>query len=75
MIKELRDHYLPCVVIVYRPPGEHDFLLTSLAPFTRNLNAIGGKATAYICTGHTCAMPTTEPHQVLALLGSLNEDK
>jgi uncharacterized protein YyaL (SSP411 family) len=75
MINELRDHYLPCVLIVFRPPGEHDFLLTSLAPFTSNLNALGGKATAYICTGHTCALPITEPHQMLELLGCVNSDK
>jgi uncharacterized protein YyaL (SSP411 family) len=75
MIKGLRDHYLPCVVIVYRQSGEHDLLLTSLAPFTRNLNALGGKATAHICTGHTCAMPITEPHQMLELLGCVNADK
>ncbi len=61
-------------MIVYRPPGEDDLLLTSLAPFTRNLNVIGGKATAYICTGHTCAMPITEPHQMLELLGCVNSD-
>jgi hypothetical protein len=74
MINELRDHYLPCVLIVHRPPGELDLLLTSLAPFTRNLNALGGKATAHICTGHTCAMPITEPHQMLAFLGCVNTD-
>jgi uncharacterized protein YyaL (SSP411 family) len=75
MISGLRDRYLPRVLIIYRPPGEHDLLLTSLAPFTRDLNATGGKATAYICTGHTCAMPITEPHQVLELLGCVKSDK
>ena len=70
MINGLRDHYLPRVLIIFRPPGEHDLLLTSLAPFTRNLNALGGKATAHICTGHTCAMPITELYQMLELLGA-----
>jgi uncharacterized protein YyaL (SSP411 family) len=74
MIKVLRDHYLPCVMIVWRPPGEDDPQISSLAPFTRNLNAIGGNATAYICTGQACAMPVTEPHQMLALLGCVNTD-
>jgi len=74
MIKGLRDHYLPRVVVICRPPNEQDLLLSSLAPFTSNLKAPGGKATAYICTGHTCAMPITEPHQMLALLGCVNAD-
>jgi len=33
------------------------------------LNAVGGKATAYVCTGHTCAVPVTDPRQMLELLG------
>jgi hypothetical protein len=74
MIKGLRDHYLPRVVVICRPPNEQDLLLSSLAPFTSNLKAPGGKATAYICTGHSCAMPITEPHQMLALLGCVNAD-
>jgi hypothetical protein len=75
MITGLRDHFLPCVVVVYRQPGDGDFLLTSLAPFTRNLHATGGMATAYICTGNTCTMPITEPHQMLELLGCVNSGK
>jgi uncharacterized protein YyaL (SSP411 family) len=75
MIKGLWDHYLPRVLIIYRPPGEQNPLLSSLAPYTRNLHATGGKATAYICTGHACAMPITEPDQMLALLGCVNPDK
>ncbi len=74
MIKVLWDHYLPSVRIIYRPTGENDLLLTSLAPFTSNLNAIGGNATAYICTGNTCAMPITDPHQMLNLLSWVNAD-
>ena len=75
MIKGLRDHYLPRVLVICRQSGEHDLLLTSLAPFTSNLKATGGKATAYICTGQTCAMPITEPDQMLALLGCVKSGK
>jgi hypothetical protein len=74
MIKVLRDHYLPRVIIIYRPTGEDDLRISSLAPFTQNLNTINGNATAYICTGNTCAMPITEPDQMLALLGCVNAD-
>jgi uncharacterized protein len=74
MIKVLRDHYLPCVMIVYRPPGD-DLQISSLAPFTHNLNEIGGNATAYICTGQACAMPVTEPNRLLELLSCVNAGK
>ena len=69
MIRGLRDHYLPLVMVVFKPLTEDDLLITSLAPFTRTMNAVGGKATAYVCTGHTCAVPVTDPRQMLELLG------
>jgi uncharacterized protein YyaL (SSP411 family) len=75
MIKVVRDHYLPWVMIVWRPPGDDDLQISCLAPFTRNLNAIGGNATAYICTGNTCRMPITDPNRMLELLSCVNAGK
>jgi len=75
MIKVVRDHYLPGVMIVWRPPGDDDLQISCLAPFTRNLNAIGLNATAYICTGHTCRMPITDPNRMLELLSCVNAGK
>jgi uncharacterized protein YyaL (SSP411 family) len=75
MIKVIRDHYLPHVLVIFRSSGEHDLLLTSLAPFTRDLKASGGRATAHICIGNACAMPITEPHKMLALLGGVDSDE
>ena len=69
LIKALRDHYLPRVLVICKQPGNRDFLLADLAPFTSTLNVTGGKATGFICSGHTCAMPITEPSQMLELLG------
>ncbi len=75
MIDALESHYLPNVLVLFRPIGESDYLLTSLAPFTRTLCSISEKATAYFCTGHTCAIPTTEVHQMLELLGCRYSEK
>jgi uncharacterized protein YyaL (SSP411 family) len=69
MINGLRDHYLPHVLIVLKQLNEDDHLLAGLAPFTKDLNSSGGKATAYVCTGHTCALPVTGIRQLLELLG------
>jgi uncharacterized protein YyaL (SSP411 family) len=69
MINGLRDHYLPHVLIVLKQLNEDDHLLAGLAPFTKDLNSPGGKATAYVCTGHTCALPVTGIRQLLELLG------
>ncbi len=70
MINALRDHYLPSVVVLYLPPDESRNLLITIAPFIRNLNSTGRITTAYVCSGHTCAMPTSEVHQMLELLGA-----
>ncbi len=75
LIHALYNHYLPHVLVIYRPPGTSPYLLNTIAPFTHNLNAIGGKATAYICTGHTCTIPTTESHKMLELLSGLDFGK
>jgi uncharacterized protein YyaL (SSP411 family) len=74
MIKGLRDHYLPHVLILCSSSIEHDLRLTSMAPFTQNLRAKGGKATAYLCIGHTCSLPITDPQQMLELLGCVDSD-
>ena len=75
MIQGLSKYYLPGVLTVYKPQGEDNLLLTSIAPFIRDLDAVGGKATAYICTGHTCAVPVTNLHQLLKLLGCIKTEK
>ena len=42
--------------------------IASIAPFTKAQRAIGGKATAYVCTNHLCRLPTGDPEKVRELL-------
>jgi uncharacterized protein YyaL (SSP411 family) len=69
MINGLWEQYLPHVLIVFKQLNSDDHLLAELAPFTQDLNSPKGKATAYVCTGHACALPVTDLHQLLELLG------
>jgi uncharacterized protein YyaL (SSP411 family) len=39
-----------------------------IAPFTKLQKAIGGKATAYVCTNRLCRLPTNDPARVSLLL-------
>jgi hypothetical protein len=73
MINGLREQYLPHVLIVLKQLNEDDHLLSGLAPFTKDLNSPGGKTTAYVCTGHTCALPVTGIRQLLELLGGSSQ--
>lgn len=72
LMNALADHYLPHVMVLFRPGDDPDHMTSTLAPFTANLYPIDGKATAYICTGNTCAIPTTDPRRMLELLGCLD---
>jgi uncharacterized protein YyaL (SSP411 family) len=42
--------------------------VADIAPFTEGQRAIGGTATAYVCTNHLCRLPTKDPEKVRELL-------
>ncbi len=69
LLSALRAQFLPLLTIQYISPGLHAESLADIAPFTRNLSMIDGKATAYVCSGHACSKPVTEPEEMLSLLG------
>jgi len=73
LINGLWEQYFPHVLILFKQLNEDDHLLARLAPFTQDLNSPWGKATAYICTGHACALPLTDIHQLLELLGGSSQ--
>ena len=75
MLEALGRHYLPHVMILYRPPGELDYPLNTISPFTINMSPVGRKATAYVCSGTACAISTTDPQKVLELMGVIQLQK
>jgi hypothetical protein len=68
MIKNLRKAFAPSKVVLFRPAEEARADIISVAEFTKDLTRIGNKATAYVCRSFRCELPTTEAHQMLALL-------
>ena len=54
--------FVPNKVVVHRPTGASR--ITQIAPYTEEQRAIGGKATAFVCTNYACKLPTTEPGRV-----------
>ena len=73
LILALRSKYLPSVMVMQFAPGAQAEALTDLAPFTRNLSMIDGKATAYVCSGHACSLPVTDPEAILAQIDLMNK--
>ena len=67
LLAALRKPYLPNVVVLFRPRGENPPIV-KLAPFTKTLGMIDGKATAYVCRNFACAAPTTDVKKMMDLL-------
>ncbi len=61
LVSAVRSGYLPSLLVLRFTPGPEAVALADLAPFSRNLSMTEGRATAYVCTGHSCSMPGTDP--------------
>ncbi len=64
----LDRQFLPNKVVLFRPAGQSEPLITKIAAFTKPQVTIRNKATAYVCTNYVCKLPTTEPAAMVRLL-------
>jgi uncharacterized protein YyaL (SSP411 family) len=71
MVDTLRALYLPAVNMMVRPPHGEETGIPPAFPFLTELDSVDGKATAYICFGRTCTVPTTDPEKILEILRNL----
>ena len=55
-------------VLLFRPEGETEPEIARIAPFTREMRAIGGQAAAYVCRNFSCLRPVTDPKELAAIL-------
>ncbi|MDD2473244.1 MULTISPECIES: thioredoxin domain-containing protein [unclassified Methanoculleus] len=70
MIRAVRSHYSPDSLVIFRPAEEESPEIAGIAGFTRDIEMIEGKATAYVCTNYACDIPTTDIDEMLRLIGS-----
>ncbi len=70
MLAALRSIYAPNKVVLFRPTDSDVPPITELAEFTRDQVAVDGLTTAYVCSNHACAEPTTDPSSLPELLGA-----
>ncbi len=61
MLDSVWSRFLPHLVTLLRPVDSEGDRVVRLCPFTRSMEAIDGRATAYLCRRHTCQSPTTDP--------------
>lgn len=68
MIETLHGSFIPDKVVMFRSTEEKDPDIIRLAEYSRDLDSIEGKATAYVCRDFRCDLPTTDAKQMLTLL-------
>lgn len=68
MLAMAQERFIPNKVILFRAADEETPEIIRVAPFTSDLTAIDGKATAYVCQNYQCAAPTCDPERLLQLL-------
>jgi hypothetical protein len=68
MVRSLRKSFVPSKVVIFRPADEEAPAITRLAGFTKDLVCLNNQATAYVCRSFRCELPTTDVHQMLAML-------
>jgi uncharacterized protein YyaL (SSP411 family) len=62
-----RCHRLRAVLLL-RPDTEREPEIAKVAPFTRGMQAIDGRAAAYVCRNFSCRRPVTAPEDLAAIL-------
>ena len=68
LLDVLRREFLPDSVVLFRPAEETSPEIATLAPFTAEMKALNGQATAYVCSNYRCGRPTTDPDELRSLL-------
>ncbi|NPV04345.1 MAG: thioredoxin domain-containing protein [Syntrophaceae bacterium] len=68
MLDAVRRSFLPNRVLLFRPHGAGSGALAAIAPYTKDMKADRGRATAYVCRNFSCAKPVHTVKEMLGLL-------
>jgi hypothetical protein len=70
LLEALRGIYLPNTVALFKPMDrvETGRIVERLAPYSKDMDAGGGRAAAYVCSGGTCHRPVSSAAELLDLL-------
>jgi len=60
--------YLPFALVVPVVPGQRQQAIAAAMPFVGAMQAIDGRATAFVCRDFTCREPVTTPEALSAQL-------
>ena len=68
MIRALEGGYFPHKVTLFRSSEERDPEIETISEVPKGKEALGDRATAYVCTGESCKAPATDPEEILGAI-------
>jgi len=68
LIAAANSRYLLGLITILRPPGSAGDAIDELFPGARGRTMLAGRATAYLCGGHTCRPPVQDPGELRWML-------
>ncbi|MCP4609093.1 MAG: thioredoxin domain-containing protein [Planctomycetes bacterium] len=75
MLKLIRSKFLPNAVILLHQQEKTDSAIDKTIPFIKNLTAIEGKATAYVCENYACNQPVNKIYDLDKMLSDIYRTK
>jgi uncharacterized protein YyaL (SSP411 family) len=70
MMRAIHETYLPNKVVLFKPSGDGANDVEEIAGYTRELAMKSNTATAYVCRGFACQLPTNDPAVMLQQLNA-----
>jgi uncharacterized protein YyaL (SSP411 family) len=74
LLGALKRTYLPNAVILFKPVEEGSTPIEKIAPFTKDMMEINGRAAAYVCSNGRCLRPVTTAEKLLQILSKGRPD-
>ena len=68
MLDAVRRDFLPNRILLFKPQGPGGAAVAKIAPYTKNIKAQRGRATAYVCRNFACSKPVCTVDEMLGLL-------
>jgi len=75
MLELIRNKFLPNAVILLHQQEKADSAIDKTIPFIKNLTAIEGKATAYVCENYACNRPVNKIDDLDKMLSGISRAK
>jgi hypothetical protein len=74
LLGALKRTYLPNAVILFKPVEIGSTPIEKIAPFTKDMIEVNGRAAAYVCSNGRCLRPVTTAEELLQILAKGRPD-